>query len=293
MLILPKIKSFLHKSQKQEWKHFLRHEDSPAQLFRTYNPEVKCENAKDALTFIYLTVVLAGLLALIKLPAAIYFILLWLEVAVLFVVLSQIQLFAQRRKREEQGRKTEEEIAKTLWESFRNHGVSLYSALDLEHSVLDDEYFDSRLYIERNKDLDIFAVFPSGESFKILVSSWSGATITFNENNETLRYAYSAKNRGKINPEPLQELLSSERWLLFNRPQLVKQPSTKMLVFVGASLADHNQYLYENWGGQKFLRVWRENQPVYVVTTKEEVCQLIATHLNSKTRKKRLGWRCC
>jgi hypothetical protein len=260
---------------------FLNHKVSARQTFRTYNPEKQCSAAKDTLTGYYLVIGSLTVISLVTFPATSYIVPTCSGLGVLGFFLSQIYSFEQRRKREEEGRKTEEEVAIELWESFKNRGISLYSSLDLEHSVLDSEYFDSRLYIECKKDLDIFAVFPSGVSFKILVSLLPDATITFNENNETLRYAYNAKNRGKIKPEPLKEILSSERWLLRNRPQIVKQPSTKILVFVGASIADHKEYLYDSFGGQKLLRAWRENQPVYVTSTKEEVCTLIEAKLNS------------
>ncbi len=280
MLTPKNLKSFLDKSRQQEWKYLLRHEDSPDQIYRTYNPEQKCENASDALILFYLAVGYAGLEALIKLPVTIYAIPVWLGMGVLFILLSQIPLFERRRQREERGRKTEEAVAGELWKSFKNHGVSLYSALDLEHSVSESDYFDSRLYVEDKQDLDIFAVFPSGVSFKILVSSLADVRITFNEKNETLRYTYNSKNRGKIEPNPLKEILSSEEWLLENRPQIVGKPSTKILIFVGVRIAHHNEYLYESCGGRKFLRAWREGQPVYVVTTKEELCTLIEAKLN-------------
>lgn len=280
MLTPQKLKSFLDKSRKREWKYLLRHEDCPDQIFRTYNPEQKSENATDALILIYLAVGYAGLEALIKLPVTIYAIPIWLGIGALFILLSQIQLFERRRQREERGRKTEEAVAGELLKSFKNHGVALYSALALEHSVSESDYFDSRLYVEGKQDLDIFAVFPTGVSFKILVTSLADARITFNEKNETLRYTYDSKNRGKIEPNPLKEILSSEEWLLEKRPQIVRDSSTKILIFVGARIAHHNEYLYESCGERRFLRAWREGQPVYVVTTKEELCTLIETKLN-------------
>ncbi len=141
--------------------------------------------------------------------------------------------------------------------------------------------------IPKAQPIDLFIRFPGKEFLIFAIRSHGEETAVYNSNRDAFYLRRGQKGIHKWKPDPLEELAEQEFWFRKNSRNFLggsakasRRPMSKVLVVWGETqLAAHQEQMYVNLDGKKFLFIRREKGGAFYVIHHTQVTEFIRAYL--------------